>query len=78
MEFKEEHLFYFHHENFTHIPRSAGFIDIHISKGCKILTWEFITGHFIKFPVSLVTPTVKPSLMVLPGRMPRRHEDNSL
>jgi 2-polyprenyl-3-methyl-5-hydroxy-6-metoxy-1,4-benzoquinol methylase len=69
MEYKPEHLFYFDDRNIVQILRSVGFADPVVTPGRKSLSWDYIAGHFIKFPVPVVTEIAKLSLSVLPNKV---------
>ena len=69
MEFKPEHLFYFEPSTLTKLLADLDFRDIRINSGKKILTTEYIIGHFDKFPVPLITPTLRLARRILPRRM---------
>jgi 2-polyprenyl-3-methyl-5-hydroxy-6-metoxy-1,4-benzoquinol methylase len=66
MEFKPEHLFYFSRETIQRLLASAGFSDITITTGRKMLTLDYIIGHFEKFP----TPVISPSLRIVRALAP--------
>jgi SAM-dependent methyltransferase len=55
MEFKREHLFYFNRDTIKKLVFDAGFRNIQISSGKKVLTPEYIIGHFEKFPVPILS-----------------------
>lgn len=51
MEYKPEHLFYFNPATIRRLLENAGFDDIEISSGRKVLTPDYMIGHFEKYPV---------------------------
>jgi SAM-dependent methyltransferase len=51
MEYKPEHLFFFNPQTITRLLENAGFGDIEISSGRKVLTADYMIGHFEKYPV---------------------------
>ena len=56
MEFKPEHLFYFDRSTITRLLDHAGLDQIEISSGKKVLTADYVIGHFDKFPVPIISP----------------------
>jgi SAM-dependent methyltransferase len=59
MEYKPEHLFYFGRDTIRRLLDNTGFADIAISSGAKVLTLDYIIGHFEKFPVPVITPSLR-------------------
>ena len=59
MEYKPEHLFYFKRRTIERLLVNAGFSKITISTGKKILTLDYVIGHFEKFPVPYISPTLR-------------------
>jgi SAM-dependent methyltransferase len=55
MEYKPEHLFYFNQRTIIRLLGDAGFEGIETSSGRKVLTLDYIIGHFDKFPVPIVS-----------------------
>jgi len=55
MEYKPEHLFYFNRSTITRLLNNAGFDHTQISSGTKVLTADYVIGHFDKFPVPVVS-----------------------
>jgi SAM-dependent methyltransferase len=55
MEYKPEHLFYFNRETIARLLGDAGFDRVETSSGRKVLTLDYIIGHFDKFPVPIVS-----------------------
>ena len=51
MEYKPEHLFFFNPKTITRLLDNAGFGDTEISSGRKMLTPDYMIGHFEKYPV---------------------------
>lgn len=66
MEFKPEHLFYFGRDTIDRLLRNTGFADIAISTGRKVLTPDYIIGHFEKFPIPVITPALRAMRAVTP------------
>jgi 2-polyprenyl-3-methyl-5-hydroxy-6-metoxy-1,4-benzoquinol methylase len=59
MEFKPEHLSYFSRKTLEGLLFSEGFRSLTWKPGYKILNYDYIQGHFEKFPVPLFTSAVK-------------------
>jgi 2-polyprenyl-3-methyl-5-hydroxy-6-metoxy-1,4-benzoquinol methylase len=59
MEFKREHLFYFNGATIAELLTDVGFSDIQITPGVKILTPDYIIGHFEKFPVPIISSALR-------------------
>jgi len=56
MEYKREHLYYFNRATLKRLLSDAGFSNIKVSTGAKVLTPGYIIGHFKKFPIPLISP----------------------
>jgi len=50
----------------------AGFTDIKISGGTKMLSVDYVTWHFTTYPVPVITPVLKMIRAVMPGSWARR------
>ncbi len=72
MEFKPEHLFYFHPKSLTQLLNRAGFHDLQVYSGRKSLTADYIAGHFEKFPVLGVSWAVRTVNRLLPRSLSER------
>src|SRR4051812_15017677 len=55
MEYKPEHLFYFNRNSITRLLQNAGFDHIEASAGKRVLTMDYVIGHFDKFPVPVLS-----------------------
>jgi 2-polyprenyl-3-methyl-5-hydroxy-6-metoxy-1,4-benzoquinol methylase len=66
MEFKPEHLFYFGRATITRLLKNTGFADIAVSTGRKVLTPDYIIGHFEKFPIPIITPALRVMRALMP------------
>jgi len=73
MEFKPEHLFYFDNATIQHALHLANFRQAIVEPGWKILNLDYITHHFLRFPVPVVTPVVKAITDLIPA--PLRHRN---
>jgi len=69
MEYKPEHLFYFDRGTITRLLDNAGFDRIEISSGTKVLTADYVIGHFDKFPVPVVSRTLEALRAVMPAAL---------
>jgi len=67
MEYKPEHLFYFNPETITLLITNAGFDDIEISSGKKILTPDYMIGHFEKYPVPVFSGLLSALRALIPA-----------
>jgi SAM-dependent methyltransferase len=68
MEWKPEHLTYFNRDNIQTALLKAGFRDVLVQPGWKILSFDYVKAHFEKFPVPVVTPTLRLLGKMLPAR----------
>ena len=59
MEFKPEHLFYFNRNTIKRLLENTGFTEIAVSSGKKVLTLDYVIGHFEKFPVPVISPALR-------------------
>jgi len=59
MEYKPEHLSYFNRKTLEGLLFSEGFRQLSWEPGYKILNYDYIQGHFEKFPVPFFTRLVK-------------------
>ena len=69
VEYKREHLFYFNRETIAKLLTTVGFRDVKISSGLKVLTPQYIFGHFRKFPVPGCSFVFDFASSVLPKRI---------
>jgi SAM-dependent methyltransferase len=67
VEFKLEHLFYFDPRTIARLLGRAGFENIAVSPGRKMLSAAYIIAHFERFPVPLLTPGLKILKSLLPA-----------
>jgi glycosyltransferase involved in cell wall biosynthesis/2-polyprenyl-3-methyl-5-hydroxy-6-metoxy-1,4-benzoquinol methylase len=73
MEFKTEHLNYFGRQTLQTALARAGFRDVVVGAGWKVLSLDYIKQHFERFPVPLLTPLVKFAVGLLPRSMRTKH-----
>jgi SAM-dependent methyltransferase len=69
MEYKPEHLFYFDRSTITRLLSHAGFDHIEISSGRKVLTADYVIGHFDKFPVPVLSRLLSGLRAVAPAAL---------
>jgi SAM-dependent methyltransferase len=55
MEYKPEHLFYFDRNSIRRLVQNASFDHIEAAAGKKVLTMDYVIGHFDKFPVPVLS-----------------------
>jgi 2-polyprenyl-3-methyl-5-hydroxy-6-metoxy-1,4-benzoquinol methylase len=72
LEFKAEHLFYYTPSTLRQQLAKAGFTDIKISGGTKMLSVDYVTWHFTTYPVPVVTPLLRLFRAMLPGSWAQR------
>jgi SAM-dependent methyltransferase len=59
MEFKPEHLVYFDTNTIQHALHRAGYTQVVIEPGRKVLNLSYVARHFERFAVPVVTPLVQ-------------------
>jgi len=69
MEFKREHLFYFNAYTITRLLTDLGFKQVEITRGKKVLSPDYIIGHFEKFPVPIITTIMHNARRLMPRRI---------
>ena len=67
VEFKPEHLFYFDKSTIARLLGQAGFGDIAVTPGRKMLSAAYIIAHFERYPVPFLTPGLKLLKSLLPA-----------
>ena len=73
MEWKPEHLTYFNTDNIQTALLHAGFQDVLVQPGWKILSFDYVQAHFEKFPVPLFTPALRLLGKMLPDSTKKKH-----
>lgn len=66
MEFKPEHLTYFDTNTIQHALFLTGYHEVIAQPGWKILNLDYITHHFVRYPVPGVTPLVQFGARLIP------------
>lgn len=69
MEYKAEHLTYFSRKSLKDMLEHARFTDIRFRPNYKILNLQYVTAHFGRFPIPILTPAVHMLNRVLPQRV---------
>ena len=72
MEWKPEHLTYFNKENIQTALLKAGFQDVLVQPGWKILSFDYVQAHFEKFPVPFFTPALRTVGKLLPKSLKKK------
>jgi SAM-dependent methyltransferase len=69
MEYKREHLYYFSRDTMSRLMQAAGFSDVTMSTGRKVLTPGYVIGHFKKFPVPAISPAASLAEKAMPSSL---------
>jgi glycosyltransferase involved in cell wall biosynthesis/SAM-dependent methyltransferase len=69
MEFKPEHLLYFDRKTIQTLLHRAGFDQVIVQPGWKILNLEYIAQHFERFPVPFFTNLLRTITRFTPKRL---------
>ena len=75
MEWKPEHLLYFNSRNIQTALLKTGFREVLIRPGTKVLNFDYVKAHFDRFPVPVVTRSLRALGAFLPKSVrtaPRR------
>jgi len=67
MEYKTEHLTYFSRKSITSLLDNSGLEVIQLSPNYKALSFDYISAHFARFPVPMISPLVRLLRNVLPA-----------
>lgn len=73
MEYKVEHLYYFSALSIRLLLERCGFEEIRISPSRKVLTIDYISRHFSRFRVPVLSPLISLLRGAVPGRVAHRH-----
>jgi SAM-dependent methyltransferase len=66
MEYKTEHLTYFGQKSLRCILQRLGFAEIRFHSNYKVLSLDYICGHFERYPVPVISPVLKAIRKLLP------------
>jgi 2-polyprenyl-3-methyl-5-hydroxy-6-metoxy-1,4-benzoquinol methylase len=69
MEFKPEHLLYFDTKTIQTLLHRAGFDQVIVQPGWKVLNLGYVAQHFERFPVPFFTPLVRNVARITPKRL---------
>jgi 2-polyprenyl-3-methyl-5-hydroxy-6-metoxy-1,4-benzoquinol methylase len=73
MEYKTEHLFYFSKASLNHMLSAAGFQRAEFSANKKVLSLDYVTHHFQRFSVPVISGLLRTARAVLPDQLAFRH-----
>ena len=73
MEYKVEHLYYFSARSIRLLLERCGFDEIRISPNRKVLTIDYLSRHFDRFRVPILSPLVGLLRRAVPNRIAHRH-----
>ncbi len=69
MEYKVEHLSYFNQKNIAILLKTVGFHNIKFHSNYKILNFDYICRHFVRFPVKTISPLMSLLRKITPGKL---------
>ncbi len=69
MEYKVEHLTYFGQKSLQRILQLIGFGEIQFHPNYKVLSFDYICGHFERHPVPVISPVLRTIRKLLPNRI---------
>jgi 2-polyprenyl-3-methyl-5-hydroxy-6-metoxy-1,4-benzoquinol methylase len=69
MEYKVEHLFYFSKKSMTLLLEKTGFHKIRFHPNYKILNFDYVNRHFVRFPVQGISPLLNFSRKLIPDQL---------
>lgn len=72
MEYKAEHLTYFNRATLPRLLRASGFQILEVGTGLKVLSIDYVTDHFVRYPVALITPLARALRALTPRQLRRR------
>jgi len=72
LEFKAEHMYYYTPRTLRRQLGQAGFADIRLFAGTKLLSLDYVTRHFITYPVVGLTPALRLLRALLPDSWGQR------
>jgi 2-polyprenyl-3-methyl-5-hydroxy-6-metoxy-1,4-benzoquinol methylase len=68
MEYKIEHLSYFNRKTITLLLEQTGFHKIKFHSNYKVLNFDYINRHFIRFPVRVISPLINFARKLTPDK----------
>jgi len=72
MEYKPEHLTYFSRKSLRRLLENAGFTKVDFVPNYKVLTYDYISRHFDRFPVPVVSTITRAVRTVIPEVLAHR------
>lgn len=72
MELKPEHLFYFSPATLTRQLNQTGFQAVALHRGTKLLSLDYVTAHFEKYPVAGIRATLRLLRAIVPAAWSQR------
>jgi 2-polyprenyl-3-methyl-5-hydroxy-6-metoxy-1,4-benzoquinol methylase len=69
MEYKVEHLSYFNKKAMTLLLGKSGFHNIRFHSNYKVLNYDYINRHFVRFPVKGISPVLKMIRNLIPDKL---------
>ena len=72
MELKPEHLYYFSPATLTRQLRQAGFTDLALHRGTKLLSLDYVAAHFEKYPVAGIRAVLRGLRAIMPAAWSER------
>jgi SAM-dependent methyltransferase len=73
MEYKVEHLYYFSAASIRLLLGRCGFDEIRVSPSRKVLTIDYLSRHFDRFRVPILSPLIALLRRAVPSRIAHRH-----
>jgi len=73
MEYKLEHLYYFGERTISAFLAKAGFEQVAISGCRKVLSFQYICGHFDRFPIPGISPLVNLARALTPRALRQKN-----
>jgi len=72
MEYKTEHLTYFSRSSLKRLLQATGFGAVEFFPNYKVLSFDYVSSHFERFPVPVVGPLIQASRRILPNKLVHR------
>ena len=69
MEYKVEHLSYFNKKAITLLLEKTGFHKIRFHSNYKMLNFDYINRHFVRFPVKAISPLMNLARKLTPDKL---------
>lgn len=73
MEYKVEHLYYFSAKSMRRLLENCGFGEVGVFPSRKVLTFDYVSRHFDRFRVPLLSPLLGILRRTMPDRLAYRH-----